>query len=210
MNENVKKYIQYALIGGIATIITVGIFVGYPKLVNHYKIKRLGEQLEELAVMAKSYKDENGSYAGISNTYINESGVLPDGTIGYDEEPYIYSTSGAGFIFYPATDNFAEINTNAFVINVHRISKDICVRLATRDWAQNEQLEYIGLSASLFTLSEDISAIYPGCPGFFNPNGLVYSCPNGKEVGSPVSKDLAEAACDCADNMSCSVILKFK
>jgi hypothetical protein len=182
----------------------------YPSFERWYNRRKMPEQIAEIAIQTKTYKLWNKDYAELSNSYLVDGELLPKNLIYYAQEENISNKFGGSYVVSGASTDRLGGNKDAFVVSVRDIDKDICKMLTTYDWTKLEGLKFLGLSASLLTVSGDILEIVDGCNGMFNPNGLLYACPNGSEVSVPVPEDKAEQICNCQSGNDCSVILKFE
>ena len=158
-----RSMIEMLGVLAIIGVLSVGGIEGYSKAMMKYRINKTIEQITLIAGNVRTFFAPQRSYKGLNICRANNDAcklikkakLVPD-EMWDDTDKQFYSVFGNIVDLYTAHKS-TDTDTQAFIIEYQGIPPEICIELATQDWA------YLG--KSVINISSSYGCGSPSCGG---------------------------------------------
>ena len=207
-----RSMIEMLGVLAIIAVLSVGGIAGYSKAMEKFKINKTIDAVAQIAVNIKTLYAQQKIYYGLGRVGLPNIDVLKivvpaemiDNSLSYkvrhplNGQLAIYATGGRPT---EVTETYS-----AFSIDIKGINKRACSELASFDWGKNDA-GFIGLVVGVNMGNGTGTGFFENCDMGEKSNGFNnhYAC--RKDL--PLSKVMATQWCDCGNEATCNVGLKF-
>ncbi len=197
--ENGRSMIEMLGVLAIVGVLSVGGIAGYSKAMNKYRVNKTIEQITLIAGNVRAFFAPQKNYQDFSDrTVLRKAKIIPDEMWDGNKIRDIWGNT----ISLGSYDN-----DKHYYISLDGLSEEVCIELATKDWAniQNADAIHVGADADTYYFTE--------C---FSGGGDIISAEKIEDIAvacknKSIPIDAAAVACGaCNDEDGCHVSISFK
>ena len=210
--EQGRSMIEMLGVLAIIAVLSVGGIAGYSKAMEKFKINKTITAVVQIVSNIKTLYAQQKIYYGLGRVAMPNEEVLKivvpaemlDDSLSYkvrhplNGQLAIYATGGKAS---EVTETYT-----AFAVSIKGINKRACSEIASFDWGKND-VGFIGLVVGINMGNNTGTGFFENCNMGEKSNGLNnhYAC--RKDL--PLPKTTAVEWCDCGNEATCEVGLKF-